>query len=70
MTPNCKAAVIIPIYGVFFDKTIGNLKPRGDHIYGYPHYFAITLSINFEQKHHALSWMYFCGYFALSNGQN
>ncbi len=45
MTPNWKAAVIIPIYGVIFGKTIGNLEPRGDHIYGYPHCFEIIFQL-------------------------
>jgi hypothetical protein len=36
-------------------------------------YIGLTptvLQLILKKYHHALSWMYFCGYFALSNGPN
>jgi hypothetical protein len=64
--PNWEVICIIPIFGIIFGQHLG-IWPPGVTIYMVtPTVWQLIL----KKYHHALSWMYFCGYFALSNGPN
>jgi hypothetical protein len=62
--PNWEVIWIIPIFGVIFCQNLG-IWPPGVNIYRVT---TPVLLLILKKYHHALSWMYFCGYFALSNG--
>jgi hypothetical protein len=64
--PNWDVIWIIPIFGVIFGQNLGIWPPGWPYI-GLP---PTVVQLILKKYHHALSWMYFCGYFALSNGPN
>jgi hypothetical protein len=64
--PNWVVICIIPIFGVILVK-IWVFDPLGWPYIGLPH---TVLQLILKKYHHLLSWMYFCGYFVLSNGPN
>jgi hypothetical protein len=65
--PNWEVICIIPIFGIVFGPNLGIWPSPGVTIYrDTPTVWPLIL----KKSHHALSWMYFCGYFSLSNGAN
>jgi hypothetical protein len=64
--PIWEVICIIPIFQVIFGQNLC-IWPPGVTIYrDTPTVSQLIL----KKYHHALSWMYFCGYFVLSNGPN
>ncbi len=64
--PNWEVICIIPIFGVIFGHNLG-IWPPGVALYSVT---PTILQLILNKYYHDLSWMYFCGYFALSNGPN
>ena len=63
---NGEVICIISISGVIFGHNLG-IPPPG---YPYIGLLPIVLQLILNTYHLALVWMYFCGYFVLSNGLN
>jgi hypothetical protein len=64
--PNWEVICIRPIFGFILGKKWVFDLPRWPYI-GLP---PTVLQLILKKYYHDLSWMYFCGYFALSNGPN
>ena len=56
----------IPLFGSFFCQSVG-IWPPGVSMYRVT---PTVMQLILKEYHHALSWMYICGYSALSNSPN